>query len=103
MKITKGLPIPHSPSMVELDKKVFNTYGDYYQYEVEELEDLAYKELREDTPIHRARKKLRKRTNTSVEITQTDTPIIETGTPKKTLKTKKGLKPIKRNTKVELI
>ena len=49
-----------SPAMRRLEEKVFAYYGDYYEDDIVEMEDLAYTELKENTPFKRSRKILGK-------------------------------------------
>lgn len=89
--------------------EVIDTYGYYYEDQVEEQVDLAYTELKKDTPLNRAKKRLQKRTHTSVEVVEKKVEVINISVPslKKVLKDKKvkkkknkGITPKKRKVKV---
>lgn len=86
-----------SPTMRCLYGEVFNTYGHHYREEIEEMEDLAYKDLKDKTPLGKA-KKLIKTNKTKVEgvvLTQpkNEVKVLDTTTPKKTPpKVRLGLK-----------
>lgn len=99
----RGLDRPYSPIQVRLDKEVYNTYGNYFKNSVEGVEDEAYKELRNNNPVFKARNK-KKRPIIKVEMEKVQkeiTPIdtSDTNVPKKR---NKGLKPIKRRSLVEI-
>ena len=68
-----------SPAMRELYQHIYDEFGDYYEEEVREMEERAYSELTEDTPLKKA-KKLMSRTKTQ---TPPKTPVE---TPKKEMK-----------------
>ena len=67
-----------SPAMKKVYKKVYDTYGDYYREEIEEQEDLAYEELKGDTPFNKTKKLVKKTKRvglkTNTETTHEDTP-----------------------------
>ena len=96
-----SLDISQSPIHKCLEQEVFNTYGHYFAADVKEMEDLAYSELKEDTPLARTKKRLKKREHTSVEMEEKKTPMVTPTTPKHTSGKKKGLVPKKRNTSIE--
>ena len=52
-----------SPTMRCLYEHIFSVYGDYYTYLVEEMEDLAYLELKEERPFNKTRKLMTKKKN----------------------------------------
>lgn len=79
VKTTEGRSSRVSPVMKELYKKVFDTYGDYYEEEISVWEDKAYEDLKGDTLFSQS-KKLVRRTKL------VETPKEETS--KKTLKKK---------------
>lgn len=101
IKTMRSLDQPRSPIHERLMREVFNTYGDYFREEIEEQEDQAYKVIREDTPLARTKKRLKKREHTSVEMEEKRTPVVTPTTPKHTSGKKKGLVPKKRNTSIE--
>lgn len=45
-----------SPSTKDIYKEVFEEFGDFYEVEVKEMEDLAFEELKQDKPIFKSRK-----------------------------------------------
>ena len=53
-----------SPAMRCLYERIFSEYGDYYEDEVREMEDLAYSELVEEKPINKSRKLVSKHKKT---------------------------------------
>ena len=76
-----------SASMRCIYEEVYKHYGDYFEAEIEEMEDLAYSELREERPIHKSRKLVAKtKPNTSVVMEKTE-KVIDT-TPKGLVKPK---------------
>lgn len=79
-----------SPVMRCLYEHIYEEYGDFFSDEIEEMEDLAYSELKEEKPINKT-KKLMAKTKKSVGNT-TMTPkkeeVIGTPTPKKLVKPK---------------
>lgn len=96
----RSLDVAHSPIMIRMEQEVFKHYGDYFSAQVRGVEDKAYEFLATNTPVARARKKLRKRSSTPVEMETpktTETPVETVLTPKR----KKGLKPTKRQTTIE--
>lgn len=84
-----------SPIMRELYSAVYNEYGDFFKDLIEEQEDLAYENLKEERPINKTRKLVSKNKvkNTDMEKTTTS-QVIETPAPKKLVKpkTKLGVK-----------
>ncbi len=97
----RSLDQPRSPIHECLMKEVIDTYGDYYEEEIEDQENEAYKVIREDTPLARTKKRLKKREHTSVEMEKKTTPVVIPTTPKHTSGKKKGLIPKKRKTSIE--
>jgi hypothetical protein len=85
-----------SPVMREIYTQVYNEFGDYYEEEIQEMEERAYSELKEETPFKKA-KKLRSMTKSiktpvetpkkEVQETKTTTRLIT-----KISKPKLGLK-----------
>ncbi len=86
---------PIDEAMME---EVINMYGHYYDDLVEEQEDLAFEELKSDTVFNRAKKRLHKRTHTSVEVIEKKVEVINTKNVE--TKKKKGLVPKKRKISV---
>lgn len=82
-----------SPIMRHLHEEVYNEYGDAFRDMVVEMEDLAYSELKEEKPLNKTRK-LMKKTSKGVEIeTPKKTEVMEVTTPKKVKpKVRLGLK-----------
>lgn len=88
-----------SPIMRCLYEQIYSEYGDYYRDEIEEMEDLAYSDLREEKPIHKS-KKLMAKTKKGVGVINTlekQEKVIETPTLKKMVKpkVKLGMKKLK--------
>ena len=83
-----------SPVMKCLWEKVYEEFGDYYDEEVREMEDLAYTELKEENPVNKSRKLVSKNKPThSVEIETPKKGVMEEMKPKKiTPKVKLGIK-----------
>lgn len=79
-----------SPVMQCLYTRIYEEYGDYFSEEVQEMEDLAYSELKEETPLNKTRKLLAKGKARlqKVDTTPKEVEEIETPTPKKTIKPK---------------
>ena len=79
-----------APLMQELYKRIYEEYGDYFSEEVQEMEDLAYSELKEETPLNKTRKLLAKggKALKTVVSTPKEDVVIDDLTPKKTIKTK---------------
>lgn len=86
-----------SPIMKHLYEEVYKTYGDFMRDEISEMENLAYKELREETPLHKTKKVLERHKNTlktPVEMVshQVSTPVGVVCETKVKLKIKKGVR-----------
>lgn len=64
-----------SPSTRNIYHQVFNEFGDYYEDEVREMEDLAYEELKQERPVFKSRKLMEKRKE-SLHTVET-TPVEE--------------------------
>lgn len=79
-----------SPAMRCLYENIYAEYGDYYREQIEEMEDLAYSELREDNPIHKSKKLMAKTKtpNIMIGITPKEEQHHEVTTPKKLAKPK---------------
>lgn len=94
-----------SKTGIRVEEEIYQTYGDHYQHRIEEMEDLAYSELKDADPIVKARKKLKRRVEGVVDIvtpkTQEVTPVKKIGAKKSPVK-KKGLVPKKRHIQVEM-
>ena len=85
-----------SPVMMELQKHIYDEYGEFFREEIEKMEDLAYNELVEERPINKTRKLVSKN-KPKGGLVKTETPkveVIETPTtPKKVRsKVKMGIK-----------
>ena len=91
-----------SPKHDRLMREVIERFGDYYREEIEEQEDYAYKVLKDNTPLRKNKKRLRKR-NRDIEIEKREVEVLDT-TPQNTKVThRKVLTRKKRNTKVEFL
>lgn len=78
-----------SPVMMELQKHIYEEYGEFFREEIEKMEDLAYSEMEEEKP-HKKSKKLVSKTkpkNMKVEMTPPKQEVIKT-TPSKLVKPK---------------
>lgn len=78
-----------SPVMRCLYEKVYEEYGDYYEDEVREMEDLAYSELVEERPINKTRKLVSKnKPKGLVKTTPKEEKVLDTSQPKRLVKPK---------------
>lgn len=59
-----------SPVMRCMYEAIYEEYGDYYSKRIEEMEDLAYSDLREEKPVHKT-KKLMAKTKKSIGVVDT--------------------------------
>lgn len=92
-----------SPIMRCLYENIYSEYGDYFNDLVEEMEDLAYSELKEDKPIRKTQKLVSKHKKSLVKM-DTPAPVkkeVDT-TPKKLVKKNKpkvklGIKKLQMN------
>ena len=75
-----------SPVMENLYEHLYEEFGDYFNDDIREMEDLAYYDLQEDKPFRRA-KKLVKTSAIALE-THREEKVIDTSTPKKSVKNK---------------
>lgn len=105
-EVLERYDMPKSPIHIRLMEEVYNTYGDFFSGLVEDVENTTYEEVRNDTPVMRARNK-RKRSLIKVEMKDKDTPpdtTIEDTPPKGDVpkKRNKGLKIRKRKVSVEM-
>lgn len=97
-----------SPIYQRLHQEVYNTYGDYFkQFVSEVVEESAYREVRNNTPVMKARNKKKRSLSKVVEMVEVTPPqtievntLSDTSTPKP--KRGKGLKPIKRKVTAEM-
>lgn len=64
-----------SPSTKELYRNVYKKFGDYYEDEVKEMEDLAYEDLKQEKPVFKSRKLIGKHKE-SIGVVET-TPATE--------------------------
>ena len=69
-----------SPIHKALEKEIYNTYGDYFRSQLDEVENLAYQEIREDTPLARATKLRKKRVESGVPKVEMETMRKPSGT-----------------------
>jgi hypothetical protein len=74
-----------SPAQKRLEQAVLDTYGDYYRDVIEEVEDEAYEEIKNDKPLMKSKKRFKRLTKPVVE----ETPETPVETPKKTKLTRK--------------
>lgn len=69
-----------SPATRYVYEKVYEVYGEHFRDLVEEMEDLAYKDIKEDTPLNKSRKLVSKHKKT-LELTpkkkETYTPPLK--------------------------
>ena len=89
MKKAEGRCPRVSPAMRCLYEQIYSEFGDYYEDEVKEMEDLAYSELKEENTFKKT-KKLMAKTKMTTNLVET-TPKAETlgvTTPKKLVKPK---------------
>ena len=84
-----------SPMMRCVYEKVYEEYGDHFRDLIEEVEDLAYKDIKEDTPLNKSRKIMSKHKKTLVIEPKKEVTPIEP--PRKLVrpKTKLGIKKLK--------
>lgn len=75
-----------SPVQKKFEEAVFNAYGDYYRDVIEEVEDEAYETVKNDKPVMKSRKRLKKLKTPEVVEKQEETPVE---TPKTSLRIKK--------------
>lgn len=81
-----------SPIMRELYSAIYSEYGDFFNDLIEEQEDLAYNDLKEERPINKTRKLVSKnRVKNTPVMEKTPTQQVEIQTPKKLVKTKTKL------------
>lgn len=91
-----------------LHQEVYNTYGDYFSQYVKDVEESAYREVRNNTPVMKARNKKKRSLSKVVEMVEVTPPkntievntLSDTSTPKP--KRGKGLKPTKRKVTAEM-
>lgn len=79
-----------SPIMKCLYRKIYEEFGDYYEDEIKEMEDLAYADLVEEKPINKTRKLVSKNNvkKNLVKAPTKEEKVIDTTTPKKLVKPK---------------
>ena len=85
-----------SPPMRCLYEEIYNNFGNYYEDLVEEMEDLAYSEIKDKTPFRKAKKlaKTKTITPTHKEVTQKTSTLKKVGKPKTPQNTTKVIKPM---------
>lgn len=85
-----------SPKMFELEEKILECYGDFYEDYIEEMEDLAYQELKEDTPFRKTRSLVKKvRSLPTLEEDSSEERLVRSekgATPKRSLKKSQSLR-----------
>lgn len=104
MKVLDKIENGHqSPIMLEHYKIIDREFGFYYQDQIEEMEDKAYKDIKEDDPVLKARKRARR--HSTLHLAKRDTTKTPETTPEVTLKhlsgKKKGLVLKKRKVAIE--
>lgn len=57
-----------SPSTQDLYRKVYKEFGDYFEDEVREMENLAYEELKQERPVFKSRKLMENKTSITCEM-----------------------------------
>lgn len=77
-----------SPAMRCIYERVFSEYGDYYEEEVQEMEDLAYSELKEELANNNVVKRSKKLISRSKKVIETPKKEEVTTPPKKVIKPK---------------
>lgn len=82
------------PISVEIDKVVYEYYGDYKRELIEEQEDRVYGWLHDQTPLAKTKKRLRKR-NVEVDLVSS-VPVVETSLKKEISPRKNGALKLKR-------
>lgn len=83
-----------SPIMRCLYEHIYEEYGDFFSDEIKKMEDLAYKDLKESTPVNKSRKLVSKTKpkNVEVKIEPPKKEVYETPTLKLKVKPKKKIK-----------
>lgn len=82
-----------------MNEEVFKHFGDFFREDIEEMEDLAYSELREEKPLNKSKKLLSKvRKNTEMRV-ETPKKVVLEEQPKRLVKhkVKIGVKKIPMN------
>lgn len=102
----EGFDTTVSPIHIRLHQEVYNTYGDYFkQFVSEVVEESAYREVRNNTPVVKARNRKRRSLVKAemVEVTPPQTIEVNTSSDTSTPKPRrgKGLKPKKRKVLIE--
>lgn len=79
-----------APSMRCLCEHVVKEYGVFFRDDIEDMEDLAYRDLRDNKPLNKARKLVAKNKKSVVEndLNTRNGIVLNTLTPKKLVKTK---------------
>ena len=66
-----------SRMMVLLKKSIYEEYGEYYEEDIKKMEDLAFSDLRGDTPLMRG-KKLMSKVKPNTKVVLEETPVEPT-------------------------
>lgn len=91
LKHTKNTPAT-PPITRSLYERVIKEYGAYFSDDILDMEDLAYSELREDTPLKKTKKLVKKiRCEDTSNTTTNSVKVLDNMTPKKLVKTKPKL------------
>ena len=79
-----------------LYEEIYSQFGDYYSDLVEEMEDLAYSEIKDKTPFRKAKKLAKTKTITPPQkkVTQKTSTLKKVEKPKTPQNTTKVIKPM---------
>ena len=82
-----------------MNEEVFKHFGDFFREDIEEMEDLAYSELREEKPVNKSRKLLSKVIKNTKMKVETPKEVVFEEQPKRLVKhkVKIGVKKIPMN------
>lgn len=84
-----------SPTMMELYKHIYEEFGDYFSEEIEEMEDIAYDELKEEKLHNKSKRLMSKVKPKSVKTkTPVETPKKKEVVKEETPVTLKKVKPV---------
>ena len=88
--VMNGVISRNAKSVQELDRAVYEEWGDYFKEDIEEEEDLAYEYLRDNTRFNKTKKKMRgKVVGITPQMGVVNTPEVVVTTPKRGLKLKR--------------
>ena len=91
--VMSGVISRNARSVQELDKAVYEEWGDFFQEDIEEEEDLAYEYLRDNTKFNKTKKKMRgKVIGITPKMGVETTPEVVVTTPKRGLKLKRKVR-----------